>query len=951
MKKFLTFLALALIAATGAWAQTSGFKNCSPVLVTEAQEGYFLIDGFAQANKNHHFVYDNGGNFATAENIGTDFDAYVWHVTAAEGGKYNFQNVSTGKYITIDGTQMTLTDTPGAIAFDFSGGFGSLGTGGNTHYDCGNAGTGTTTWNDGVSGSRRMRIYKAETGALEESYLLNLKGQNVKYVNESGKNFKVVSDAVNGNDFVFKFGGNPNDGYTIYSVGASAYLQQNNVDATDNVKAVTTTDASAATHYDIRYDGGAYFFAIHGSNTHVNQRDGYFSTWKGKGWGDVGSKILISKVEPIQVIINNAPAGTKISFKGTEYADGSAIPLFDFTSISDITVPEVTGYTASISKTGKYVVVSYSENVDLSDLYVHSFGDKATSVTPNQWYFLTQTRDLESAVMDNGVGETFSRSDTKLANFDMSVNTPAADIAKYLVRFIPSNVGSSYQMQFGTGHFMAAENNATPANGVAAKSSDKYAYNFLISPAGTNGFDLGSTDDGMTRSGCGMDNSNNTSTPPHALNFWASNAGGNYNTWYIYPVELGEYISAIEYTVNITGAPEGTKITCGGNQYGNGEKITEDIEANPVSAPILNGYFTATVEVKGLDINVTYKKFPFEIADKYAKIKHWYAITVHSNQTHYLYTDDDGGLKFNNEGYEETDAYAWGFVGNNTNGYTIYNKATGSSVALDNKEPAGVSKSGAKLGWLVSTSSETSDKGKNGFTIYLDSNPADNKYLNFNANKGALYHWKNRDAGSTFTPTEIDPVMPVVIGETGYATFYDRVNRAIPENVKAYYCVEGANGYFTPVEITEIDYIPAQLGVILEGNADTYNLAETEDRTLEDLSVLEDIYYNSLLSGYTKNTTVEDAKAALGNHIYVFSKKDDVLGFYTYAGTTLAAHKAFYYTNDVSVNGFILDFNGTEGINSVISATNLKAGYDIQGRRINKMQKGINILGGKKIIK
>ena len=1157
MKKFLTFLALALVTVTGAWAQTSGFTTCSPILVTEAQEGYFLIDGFAQANKNHHFVYDNGGNFATAENIGTDFDSYVWHVTAAEGGKYNFQNVSTGKYITIDGNQMKLTDAPGAIAFDFSGGFGSLGTGGNAHYDCGNTGTGTTTWNDGVSGSRRMRIYKAETIYPDESFFLNLKSQNVKYVNESGKNFKVVSDVPNTNEYVFKFNGTPNDGYTIYNEGCGAYLLQNDVDATDNVKAVTTTDASAATRYDIRYDGGVYFFAIHGSNTHVNQRDGYFSTWKNSGWGDVGSKIIISKVEPYPVIMKNAPAGAKISLNGKDYAEGDGISPFDFTSASDITATAVTGYTAVIAKTGNNVVVNYQPDIDLTDLAVKSVGAMTTTVTEGQWYVMTQIRDGETPVFDNGVGVKVRTEESKKVADIFTVLCPAVDVDKYLIRFI--NTGAdSYAIQFGNGNYW--KNEGTPARGVgvlaAAGAFDKYIFNEATNTGDGNktGLAINATEDGVNY-GFNVDHENTKGGC--VLNYWSNGkqASGSNNVWYIYPVEIGAvsstatvtynyylnnklvktesneqevgetiaepaslhvftaneyaadtkvastgntvrvdvtettpfvaaesidevehwyalnirdsywlyntgsapvtgssnyevsdkyawafvgnildgytiynkeagtavalsadnpckltadgaevtwtiprvgtigdtsfglkagtqdplnwdknnsvlarwsgfdigstfkvvevYLGEQDYNVIITGAPEGTKITCDGSQYANGETLTADLKETPVSASTIDGYFTPSVEVVGLDINVAYKKFPFEIADSFANIEHWYALTVHSNQTHYLYTDD-GDLLFNAEGYDETDAYAWGFVGNNTDGYTIYNKATGSSVALDNNEPAAVSDDGVNIGWLVSTSSENSDKGKNGFTIYLDSNSAEGKYLNYNANSGALYHWKNRDAGSTFTPTEINPVpegLPVVIGPTGYATFYDEDNRIIPTGVKAYYCTQGEEGVLGTVQITNLSYIPRWTGVILEGTPGTYYFEEIPTN-MADEEETDKIMDDNVLNGTLDDMSVEDLRAELGDYVvYVLAKKNGRLGFYQFTGNTLAGRKAFYVNANALVSGFILDFNGTEGINSVISATNLKAGYDIQGRKLNKMQKGINILGGKKIIK
>ena len=193
--------------------------------------------------------------------------------------------------------------------------------------------------------------------------------------------------------------------------------------------------------------------------------------------------------------------------------------------------------------------------------------------------------------------------------------------------------------------------------------------------------------------------------------------------------------------------------------------------------------------------------------------------------------------------------------------------------------------------------------------------------------------------------------LPVVIGSTGYATFYDRDNRIIPTGVKAYYCTQGEEGVLNTVQITNLSYIPRWTGVILEGTPGTYYLEEIPT-IMADEEETDKIMDDNVLNGTLDDMSVEDLRAELGDYlVYVLSKVDGRLGFYQFVGDTLAGRKAFYVNANALVSGFILDFEGTEGINSVISAANLKAGYDVQGRRINKMQKGINILNGKKIIK
>ena len=192
------------------------------------------------------------------------------------------------------------------------------------------------------------------------------------------------------------------------------------------------------------------------------------------------------------------------------------------------------------------------------------------------------------------------------------------------------------------------------------------------------------------------------------------------------------------------------------------------------------------------------------------------------------------------------------------------------------------------------------------------------------------------------------------IGETGYSTFCYSACYAKPAGVKAYYCVESPNPDMLTIVEWDKDYLWKQMPYILKGSANTdYTFEKYDETTITEKSKEEakTAQEANVLKGISSDTNV--AKNLFGTHIYVLSKVGGTMGFYNFGGSTLAAHKAFYAPkNTTKVNGFILDFGGlTEGVSTVMGATNLKAGFDIQGRRINKMQKGINILNGQKIIK
>ena len=122
---------------------------------------------------------------------------------------------------------------------------------------------------------------------------------------------------------------------------------------------------------------------------------------------------------------------------------------------------------------------------------------------------------------------------------------------------------------------------------------------------------------------------------------------------------------------------------------------------------------------------------------------HWYAIDIHNNAGNKLwYVADEGGFvttptiekgKVTNL----TDNYLWTFVGNETDGYQIYNKATGKAIAYTTN--ATTSDNGDVFQIKASTASNK-DKG---FCFTKDGS----NYLNEQGNKIAT--WTATDEGST----------------------------------------------------------------------------------------------------------------------------------------------------------------------------------------------------------
>ena len=204
------------------------------------------------------------------------------------------------------------------------------------------------------------------------------------------------------------------------------------------------------------------------------------------------------------------------------------------------------------------------------------------------------------------------------------------------------------------------------------------------------------------------------------------------------------------YTVIINGATDG-KVIYNSTQYGNGETFkAADLDASDLAVLAIDGCYTATVSVTGNIVTVTYIPFPVKYASSYDKIEHWYALNLQCNNKHYAYYSASAtpNVQANVTNYQRTPEFAWGFVGNPTDGFVIYNKASGKALySADNNTSCTVETSGSTFkatltGW-------TSSKADGGFCLNVEGQ----QYVNFQSNQ--LMHWASNDAGSTFHAIEL----------------------------------------------------------------------------------------------------------------------------------------------------------------------------------------------------
>ena len=218
---------------------------------------------------------------------------------------------------------------------------------------------------------------------------------------------------------------------------------------------------------------------------------------------------------------------------------------------------------------------------------------------------------------------------------------------------------------------------------------------------------------------------------------------------------------------------------------------------------------------------------------------------------------------------------------------------------------------------------------------------------------GITYGQKDANAAWTFEPVE---ALPVEVSAAGYATLYAPVALTLADGVEAYYVSAKSATSATMTQVTGV--IPANTAVVLKAAKGTYNLAVASEA---------DAISGNLLTG-TLGSEFVAADA------YVLSKQEEGVGFYkaklnistntendgaegeeddTYEAFLNNGFKAYLPASSVSGARFIsFDFGTETAIENIEGAEVENAVvYDLSGRRVQKAQKGLYIVNGKKVVK
>jgi hypothetical protein len=174
----------------------------------------------------------------------------------------------------------------------------------------------------------------------------------------------------------------------------------------------------------------------------------------------------------------------------------------------------------------------------------------------------------------------------------------------------------------------------------------------------------------------------------------------------------------------------------------------------------------------------------------------------------------------------------------------------------------------------------------------------------------------------------------VTIGEALYATYVAPVDVDFTGTEVSAFAAQAMDGY---VHLEPVTTVPAGTAVVVKADAaGTYDVNTTTGASL----------------GATNELIAATADVTADGTQYILAKQDDEVGFAkATTGSTIAAGKGYLQFTTAVKAFYPFAGNDATGISGIEAINGDAPIYNIAGQRLGKMQKGINIVGGKKVLK
>ena len=179
------------------------------------------------------------------------------------------------------------------------------------------------------------------------------------------------------------------------------------------------------------------------------------------------------------------------------------------------------------------------------------------------------------------------------------------------------------------------------------------------------------------------------------------------------------------------------------------------------------------------------------------------------------------------------------------------------------------------------------------------------------------------------------PVEDIAVTSAGYATYFTKAELDFGQvdGVEAFVPQVVGNNW---IHLEPITYVPANVGIVVKAAAGTYNIPYSKITAKDVPSDLK-----AAPAGFTAN----------GNQ-YVLAKDNDVVAFYKAEGVIPEGKGYIEITGGSPVKALFFEEDDATGINEELRMKNEESTsiFNLAGQRMSKMQKGINIVGGKKVM-
>jgi hypothetical protein len=195
-------------------------------------------------------------------------------------------------------------------------------------------------------------------------------------------------------------------------------------------------------------------------------------------------------------------------------------------------------------------------------------------------------------------------------------------------------------------------------------------------------------------------------------------------------------------------------------------------------------------------------------------------------------------------------------------------------------------------------------------------------------------------------------VVECTIGDYKIATFYANDAMNIPSGAMAYVAttdpvMDGENGIITMTRIMD-GIIPAKTGAVLRGEPATYTFKPATEAGGTEVT-------GNLLHGYAGTAEFETVELPNDGSVnYVLTVMEGKVAFYRKEASFKVYNNKAYLNvpGAAGARALYFDFdNDATGIVETENESEKTEIYDLAGRRVQKVQKGLYIVNGKKVLK